>query len=70
MHGYQSVYRKHFSCETASIKIINDCLWNIENQRITAIVAIDLSATFDTVDHQILTDVLNKRFNIEGVALE
>ena len=42
----------------------------MENQRITAIVAIDLSVTFNTVDHQILTDVLNKRFNIEGVALE
>ena len=42
----------------------------MENQEITAIVAIDLSATFDTVDHQILNDVLNKRFKIEGVALE
>ena len=29
-----------------------------------------MSATFDTVDHHILIDVLNKRFNIEGVALE
>ena len=42
----------------------------MENQRITAIVAIDLSATFDKVNHQILPDVLNKRFNIEGIALE
>ena len=42
----------------------------MENQRLTAMVVIDLSATFDTVDHQILTDVLNKRFNIEGLALE
>ena len=70
MPGYQSVYRKNFSCETALIMIVNDCLWNMENQRITAIVVIDLSATFDTVDHQILTDVLHKRFNIKGVALE
>ena len=70
MPGYQSAYRKNFSCETALIKNINDCLWNMENQRIRAIVAIDLSATFDTVDHQILINVLNKRFNIEGVALE
>ena len=29
-----------------------------------------MSAAFDTVDHQILIDVLNKKFNIEGVALE
>ena len=70
MPGYQLAYRKNLSCEAALIKMINDCLWNMENQRITAIVAIDLSATFDTVDHQILVDVLNKRFNIEGVALE
>ena len=68
--GYQSAYKKNVSCETALIKIINDCLWNMENQRITAIVAIDLSATFNIVDHQILTDVLNKRFNIDGEALE
>ena len=41
----------------------------MENQRITAIVAIDLSVAFDTVDHQILINVL-KRFNIKHVALE
>ena len=70
MPGYQLGYKKTFTCETALNKIINDCLWNVENQRITAIVAIDLSAAFDTVDHQILTNVLNKRFNIKGVALE
>ena len=70
MPKYQLACRKNTSCETALIKIINDCLWNMENQRITAIVAMDLSATFDTVDHQILISVLNRRFNIEGVALE
>ena len=42
----------------------------MENQQVTSIVAIDLSAAFGTVDHQILIDVLNKRFNIEGVALK
>ena len=70
MPEYQLVYRKNFSCETAQVKIINDCLWNMVNQQVTAIVAIDLSAIFDTVDHLILIDVLNKKFNIEGVALE
>ena len=70
MPEYQSAYRKNFSCETAYVKIMNDCLWNMENQQLTAIVAIDLSASFDTVDHHMLIDVLNKRFNIERVALE
>ena len=32
MLEYQSAYRKNFICETALVKIINDCLWNMENQ--------------------------------------
>ena len=44
------------------IKITNDCLWDMENQMVTAMLAIDLSAAFDTVDHAILLDVLNKKF--------
>ena len=70
MLEYQSAYGKNFSCETPLVKIINDCLWNMENQQVTSIVAIDLSAAFDTVDHLILIDVLNRRFNIGGVALK
>ena len=32
MLEYQSAHRKNFSCETSLVKIINDCLWNTENQ--------------------------------------
>ena len=41
----------------------------MENQECTNLMAIDLLAAFDTVDHVILLDVLQKRFGIEGVAL-
>ena len=63
---YQSAYKEGFSCDTALVKIFNDILWKMENQEVTALVAIDLS---DTVDHNILLDVLSMRFGIEGVAL-
>ena len=63
---YQSAYREHFSCETALVKLVDDMLWNMEEQKVTAVVAIDLSVAFDTVDHDVLLDVLNNRFGLEG----
>ena len=45
MPEYQLAHRKNFSCETALVKTINDCPRNMENQQVTAIVVIDLSAT-------------------------
>ena len=66
---YQSADREGYSCETALVKIFNDILWKMEKQEVTALVAIDLSAAFDTVDHDILLDVLSMHFGIEDVAL-
>ena len=63
---YQSAYREHFSCETALVKLMDDILWNMEAQQITAVLVIDLSAAFDTVDYDVLLDVLNNRFGLDG----
>ena len=48
---------------------MNDLLWAMEHQEVTALMAIDLSASFDTVDHDILVSVLEAKFGIEGQAL-
>ena len=48
---YQSAYREHYSCGTVILKISNDILWGMEAQSITSLVALDLSAAFDTVNH-------------------
>ena len=68
--GYQLAYRRNYSCKTALIKITNNCLWDMENEMVTAMVAIDLSAAFDTVDHAIFLDVLNKKFGVHSIALK
>ena len=67
---YQSAYRKNYSCETALVKFVSDILVSMEHQKVTAVVAIDLSAAFNTVDHSILLSVLNSRFGMTDVALD
>ena len=60
----QPAYRRHHSTETALIKVKNDILMNMENQKVTLLVLLDLSAAFDTVDHRIL-GVLSSNFNLK-----
>ena len=66
---YQSMYRQGYSCETALLKLVNGVLWSLERGNATNFMAIDLSAAFDTVDHNILLQVLKYKFNICGKAL-
>ena len=42
----------------------------MENGEVTAAMALDLPVAFDTVDHEILLRVLQKRSVIEGTCLE
>ena len=66
---YQSAYRKNYSTETSLIKLINDILKAMEKQEVTALTALDLSAAFDTVIHEILIGVLEHQFGITNSAL-
>ena len=42
----------------------------MENQQVTSMIILDLSTTFDTVDHELLLKVLNHKFGVIDTALE
>ena len=66
---FQSAYKKGHSTETALTRIHNDILCAIDDNECVILVLVDLSAAFDTVDHDILIERLKHRFGITGKAL-
>ena len=62
---YQSAYCNDYSCETAVVKLVNNLLGVMENQQVTAIMALDLFGAFAMVDHEILLNVLKHNFRLE-----
>ena len=68
--SHQSAYRPFHSTETALMKVQSDILMNMDNQRVTLLVMLDLSAAFDTIDHGILLETLKARVGIAGTALK
>ena len=66
----QSGYRKYHSCETATFKVVDDMKRAIEKGQIVALILLDLTAAFDTVDHTILLKRLQESYAISGEALE
>ena len=66
----QSAYRRNHSTETAMLKICNDALLAADNGMVTLVVLLDYSAAFDTVDHAIMLDILERRCGLTGEALQ
>lgn len=66
---YQSGYRKYHSCETATTKIHNDILLMIDNRSKIVLLLLDLSAAFDTVNHNRLLKKLHLMYGISGIPL-
>ena len=65
----QSVYRPKHGIEKALLKVTNDILLNMNDQRVTLLLLLDLSAAFDTVDHDTLLHRLQFTFGINGKVL-
>ena len=66
----QSAYRKHHSTETALLKILDDLYRIIDDRRSAVLIGLDLSAAFDTIEHDILIERLKTVFVVTGTALQ
>ena len=67
---FQSAYRKGYSTKTSLLKMTNDIFWSMERKQVTAVIVLNMSAAFNTVDHDLLLDILHKRFGIAETALQ
>ena len=67
---FQSAYRRGLSTETALLKIMNDLLLNMDNQQVSLLVLLDMSAAFDTIPHDLFLDRLKHTYGISGTALQ
>ena len=66
----QSAYKQNHSTGSALLKVKNDILLNMEAQKVTLLVLLDLSAAFDNVRHDTPLNRLKSRFGVDGKALE
>ena len=61
---FQSAYRAGRSTETVLLHVVNDILSTLDNDNISVLLLFDLSAAFDTIDHQILLSCLFLAFSL------
>jgi hypothetical protein len=65
----QSGFRSRHSTETAVLHVLSGILEAVDRGDVAVLALLDLSATFDTVDHDILFRRLQKTYGINGKAL-
>ena len=63
---YQSTYRPGHSTETALLKVVGDIQRAAGDGKCTVLLALDISAAFDAVDHSVLSARVNTDFAIGG----
>ena len=65
-----SNHRKQCSTETALVNVKNDIMVHLDQGSRVALLLLDMSAAFDTLDHTTLLNRFNKEFGIRGKPLK
>ena len=69
LNSHQSAYCKHHSTETALLYIHDYLISAMGSQKVSCLCLLDISAAFDTIDHDILITRLSSWFGIHGSVL-
>jgi len=65
-NSFQSAYRSKHSTETALLYTVNNICRSADEGDCTLLISLDLSAAFDTVDHNLLISRLDNSFGKRG----
>ena len=66
----QSAYHAHHSTETAMLNVVGDILLALESGNLAVLSLLDLSAVFNTVDHDTLLRRLLTSYGLDGVVIK
>lgn len=66
----QSAYMRGHSTETALLKVKDEIMGHVYNQKGVFLVLLDLSAAFDTVNHDLLLTRVSHEIGVTGIALD
>ena len=64
----QSAYRREHSTETALLHVMKMVYTAADAKKITTLIGLDISAAFDTIDHDVLASRLESQFGVVRAA--
>jgi hypothetical protein len=64
--NFQSAYKTAHSTETALLRVKNDIANELDEGRVVLLVLLDMSAAFDTIDHDILINRFKNEYGVGG----
>ena len=64
MEKFQFAFKKGHSTETAILKVQSDISSTLDRRAVVVMVQLDMSAAFDTVNHNILLEQMESQFGL------